>query len=455
MPTRILILGGGFGGLYTALALDRLAGHREDLEIVLVNRENHFLFTPMLHEVAASDLDLTTIVNPIRKMLRRVRFFCGETESIDLARKQVRVWHGDSRHHHDLEYDHLVIGFGSVTNTYGLPGVAERCMTMRSLGDAIALRNRIIANLEEADFECCASLRRRLLTVVVAGGGFAGVETAAAIHDFVHEALPYYPNLSPEQIRVVVVHSGEAILPELGPKLGHYAMRKLKDRGVEIVTGLRVARCEEGAVVLSDGSAIESDTLIWTAGTAPNPLVGALPCNLEGGRIKVDEQLAVPEWPGVWAVGDCACVPDSRTGKPHPPTAQHAIRQGRHLAQNILAAIDGRDLRPFRFRTLGQLASLGRRTGVARVLGVNFSGFLAWWLWRTIYLAKLPRAEKKLRVALDWTLDLFFSKDLVQFQTVRSAAQPTGLAPSAAADTSMLGAASCPAPDERLSLVMH
>jgi NADH dehydrogenase len=432
-PTRILILGGGFGGIYTALELERMLGRSDGIEVTLVNRDNFFLFTPMLHEVAASDLDLTHIVNPIRKLLKRVRFFAGEAESIDLTRRLVRVWHGEDRHPHELPYDHLVLALGSVTNYYGLPGLAERAMTMKSLGDAIALRNRVIGNLEEADFECCAAVREPLLTFVVAGGGFAGVETAAAIDDFAREALLFYPNLAAGDIRTVLVHSGQVILPELTEKLGRYAQRKLMARGVDVRLGLKVIEQASDHVRLSDGSTIRSCTLVWTAGTAPNPILASLPCALERGRVCVSETLEVPGWPGVWALGDCAFIPDPRTGSPHPPTAQHAIREGRTLARNIMALIRGRSpiqrrpakpLRPFRFTTIGQLASLGRRTGVASILGVNFSGFLAWWLWRTIYLAKLPRLEKKLRVALDWTLDLFFTKDLVQYQTSRSPLVP-------------------------------
>jgi NADH dehydrogenase len=418
-PKRIVILGGGFGGIYVAVEMERRLARRDDVEITLVNRDNFFLFTPMLHEVAASDLDLTTIVNPIRKLLKRVRFFAGEVESIDVPRRRITVWHGDSHHSHELEFDHLVLGLGSVTNFYGLPGLEERALTMKSLGDAINLRNRVIACMEEADFECCASERRRLLTFVVAGGGFAGVETAAAINDFMHEALRFYSNLTRAELRVVLVHSGQVILPELSGQLGRYAQKKLVQRGVDIRIGAKVTRFADDGVHLSDGNAIESGTLVWTAGTSPNPLLQNLPCNLERGRICVNECLQVPGHAGLWALGDCAVVPDSRTGMPHPPTAQHAIRQAKSLARNVAAAIDGQPLRPFSFRTLGQLASLGRRTGVANILGVNFSGFIAWWLWRTIYLSKLPRFEKKLRVALDWTLDLFFSKDLVQFKTAQ------------------------------------
>jgi NADH dehydrogenase len=419
---KIIVLGGGFGGMYAALELQRIFAKDDSVRITLVNRENFFSFTPMLHEVAASDLDITHIVNPVRKMLRGVSFFLGDVESIDLERRSVVATHGSDHHAHELSYDHLVIALGSTTNFFALPGLAERALTIKSLGDAVALRNRLIENLEEADTECAAAacLREPLMTVVVAGGGFAGVETLAAVNDFVREALPYYPNLTPEHVRTVLVHPGEVILPELSEKLGRYAQGKLQQRGVELRLKSRVAAVSDDAVTLDDGTSIRTRLLVWAAGTSPHPLLERLPCPKDGGRILVDEFLQVPGRPEVWALGDCARVPDTRNGGFHPPTAQHALRQGRALARNLAAALGRGRRKPFSFATLGQLAAIGRRCGVANVLGINFSGFIAWWLWRTIYLSKLPRTEKKLRVALDWTLDLFFSKDLVQFSTPRS-----------------------------------
>src|SRR5215472_7124954 len=419
-PTkRILILGGGFCGLYTAMPLEGTLARDPDNGVTLVNRENFFLFTPMLHEVAASDLDLTTIVNPARKMLKRVNFFAGEVESIDLPRKQVVVSHGFDRHRHSLEFDHLVVGLGSITNFYNLPGLEQRALTMKSLGDAMALRNHLIAHLEEGDSECCA-VKHPLLTFVVAGGGFAGVETVAGLNDFVRDALSSYPHLTKTMLRVVLVHPGAVILPDLGEKLGAYAQKKLGERGVEIRVNTKVEAVSERGVSLSDGTMIETNTLVWTAGTSPNPLLQGLECKKERGRLVVNEYMEVAGWPGVWALGDCAAVPDRTTGKSCPPTAQHALRQGKVLAGNIAAAIRGGKKRPFVFSTIGQLAAIGRRTGVANILGVKFSGFVAWWLWRTIYLSKLPRFEKKVRVAFDWTLDLLFSKDLVQFLEIKA-----------------------------------
>ena len=421
---QVLILGGGFGGLYTALGLERKLARDSDVAITLINRENFSLFTPMLHEVAASDLDMTHIVNPVRKLLKHVQFFHGEVQHIDLASKRVTVVHGEERHPHELPYDYLVLALGSMTNFFGLPGLETRAITMKSLSDAIHLRNRLIDLLEEADFECAAGSRPNLLTIVVAGGGFAGTETIAAVNDFLHESIRFYPHLSADMIRVVLVHPGKVILPELGPKLGAYAQKKLAERNVEIRINTRVVHVGEDAVDLSDGSRVPAKTLIWTAGTSPNPLIAALPCELDRGRVLTDEYLEVADWPGVWALGDCASILDRTTGRPYPPTAQHALRQGKTVAKNIIAAIRGNAKEPFSFSTLGLLASIGRRTGVANILGINFSGFAAWFLWRTIYLSKLPRLEKKVRVALDWTLDLLFNKDLVHLLDLRTPTTP-------------------------------
>lgn len=418
-PTRIVILGGGFGGLAVAQELERLLDAGANVEITLVNRDNFFLFTPMLHEVAASDLDIATIVNPLRKMVRRTGIFIGSVEHIDVEQRLVTVSHASGLHSHELRYDHLVIALGAVTNFYAIPGLAERAITMKSLGDAMQLRDQLIQCLEEADFECNSGVRAPLLTFVVAGGGFAGVETVAAANDFLREAVRFYPNLRERDVRVVVVHPGSHLLPELGETLGRYSQERLAERGVAIVLNTRVSGIDGDTVVLSNGQRIDARTIVWTAGTSANPLLESLPCAKERGRIRVTEHLQVPEWPSIWAVGDCALIPDPATGGYYPPTAQHALREGRQAARNIVATMRGLPKSPFVFSTIGLLAAIGRRTGVANVFGFNFSGFIAWWLWRTIYLAKLPRLEKKLRAALDWTLDIVFSKDLVQFGTGR------------------------------------
>jgi NADH dehydrogenase len=410
--------------MYAALEFERALERGAQLDVTLVNHDNFFLFTPMLHEVAASDLDITNIVSPIRKLLRRVTFFHGEIEAIDLIHRRVGLSHGHEQQCHALPYDHLVLALGSTTNFFNIPGLARRAFTMKSLSDAIALRNHLIANLEEADYECGTVQRAPLLNFVVAGGGFAGVETIAAMNDFLREAVRFFPHLREDMLRVLLVSSGRVILPELGEKLGTYAQRKLAEQKVEIRSNCKVTAVTDHKVTLSDGTTVPTNTLVWTAGIRPHALLDTLPCEKTEGRVLVNEYLEVPGWPGVWALGDCARVPDPKTGKSHPPTAQHALREGRVAAQNILATVRGGSKKPFRYSTLGLLAPIGKRTGVANILGVNFSGFIAWWLWRTIYLLKLPRFEKKVLVALDWTLDVLFSKDLVHFRTTRTPSMP-------------------------------
>jgi NADH:ubiquinone reductase (H+-translocating) len=409
---KVVILGGGFAGLYAALELEKSLAKHEDVDVTLVNRENFFLFTPMLHEVAAGDLDPTNIVNPVRRLLRRVSFYEGRVLRIDLHNKKVTVAHGFEEHTHELSYDQIILALGSTTQFFSLPGVEEHALTMKTLSDAVKLKNHLIGVLEERDTKCAREERPGPLSVMVAGAGFAGVETLASINDFLRHSMQFYPNLSEHDLRITLIHPGEVILPELNPQLASYAQRKLEERGVEVLAHSRVASYDGDVVQLTNGTKIPAGTLIWTAGTMPHPLMGTLPCEKERGRLKVSPELAVSGWPGVWALGDCALIPDLSTGSFCPPTAQHALRQGKVVARNVLAHAKGNQLRKFRFKTIGQLASIGRRAGVANILGINISGFLAWWMWRTIYLSKLPRLEKKLRVALDWTLDLLFSRDL-------------------------------------------
>jgi NADH dehydrogenase len=281
------------------------------------------------------------------------------------------------------------------------------------------LRNRVLALLEEATLQSDSAARRRLLTFVTAGGGFAGAETTGAINDFVREIVRYYPDLSEELVRVVVVHPGDFLLPELGQELGDYAECKLRERKVDVIKGVRVASYDGSVVTLTDGNRISASTLIWTAGVKPSPVIAPLPCEKERGRLLVSEFLAVTGVPGLWAAGDCAAVPILNTENFHPPTAQHGLRQGLVAAKNIAAVVLNRPLKSFTFTTLGQLATIGRRKGVAMVFGIKFSGFVAWALWRAIYLMKLPRLPKKLRVMVGWTLDLLFARDIEQMLTLR------------------------------------
>lgn len=431
---RILILGGGFAGAYAALHLEKRLRGAPDVEVVLVSRVNFVLFTPMLHEVAGADVAVTDIVQPLRKMLRHTRVAVADVEAIDLAGRQVRVRLSDIPNPVDIPYDQLVLALGAVTNFYHIPGLAEHALTMKTLGDAILLRNHVIDALELADNQINDTARQTTLTAVIAGGGFAGVETVGAINDFLREGMKFYPHLKPDMVRVVLVHPGEVILPELGERLGRYAQTKQGARGVEIRLKTKVAGYDGHEVTLDDGTRIATRMLVWTAGVTPAPVLASLPCQLQHGRVVTDEFMRVPNFPGVWALGDCAFIPDPfNPGKSYPPTAQHAAREGAVLASNIVAVMRGEPLQPFRFKILGLLASIGRRAGVAEILGWNFSGIIAWCLWRGIYLSMLPGIQKKVRVALDWTLDLFFSKDLVQLPTVRSSTVSEAEDPSAPA----------------------
>ena len=317
---RVLVLGGGFGGIYAAFELEKLKRRDVDVEITLVTRDNYFLFTPMLPEVAAGELEQSVIINPLRRLLKRVKTFVGTIEAIDLKARQVVVSHGSDGHTHELPYHQLVIALGAGTNFFNLPGVEASSFTIKTLRDAIAIRNQLITQLEEANAECAVGARHPMLTFVVAGGGFAGVETVGGINDFVREAIHFYPNLRADHLRFILVTPDNVILPELNRKLGVYAQRKLSMRGVEIITGARVSAFRDRVVELTNGDKISTDTLIWTAGAAQNQLLAGLPLPQRNGRIMVDEYLAVEGYPGVWAAGDCANIIAS-TGESYPPTA--------------------------------------------------------------------------------------------------------------------------------------
>jgi NADH dehydrogenase len=416
--TRIVIAGGGFAGLSAAMYLDKTLARREDMEVTLISRENFILFTPMLHEVAAGELFPGDIVNPLRRILHHVRFVEAEVQSVDLNSRQVRCIAGPANSELNFEFDHLLLALGSEPNFFELPGVGDWAVTMRGLMDAACLRNQMIALLEQASLKRDDGERRQLLTFVTAGGGFSGIETTGALNDFVRDAVRYYPELNEDLIRIVVVHPGNFLLPELGEDLGNYAELKLRERKVEVIKGVRVASYDGSVVTLSDDTSIPAETLLWTAGVKPSQVVERLPLRKERGRLLVDECLSVPGSPGLWAAGDSAAVPDGNTGTFHPPTAQHGLREGRAAARNIEAIVLGRTPKPFVYSTQGQLATIGRRSGVAKIMGLKFSGFIAWWLWRTVYLMKLPTLAKKLRVMFGWTLDLFSGREIEQIMTL-------------------------------------
>jgi len=422
-PTRILILGGGFGGVYTARALEkRLAPElaRGEVELGLVSRENYMVFQPMLPEVISGSIGLTDTIAPIRRLCPRTNLYTRTIESIDLSHRSVTATATFGSRQCHLHWDHLVLALGNVTSFAGQPGLAEYALPFKYLGDALALRNRIIHTLEEADIEPDPALRRALLTFVVAGGGFSGVEAVAELNDFVRAAARSFRNIRADELRVVLLHAGGLILPELPASLAGFAQRLLARRGVEVRLHARLAGATADTALLADGERIATRTLVSTVPSGPNPIVAALPLKMERGRVAVDATLAVPDHPGVWALGDCAAVPDARTGEVCPPTAQHATRQAECVAGNIAASLRGAPRRAFSFTALGKMGSLGRRSAVAEIVGLRLSGFLAWWLWRTVYLLKLPGLDRKLRVATDWTLDLVLPPDIVQLKTERA-----------------------------------
>jgi NADH dehydrogenase len=436
-PTKIVIVGGGFAGTTTALQLERSLRRRTDVSITLIDSENFFTFTPLLPEVPSGSIQPKHIVFPLRALLRRTQVRQAHVHQIDLRNRMVVAAHCSACGADQIPFDHLVLALGSVPNYFGLPGVRENSLTIKSLADATALHAHLIDKLEHADLQSDPAARRQLLMFIVAGGGFAGVETLAEVNDFVHGARRFYPNIRDDEVQMILVHSGDRILPEVNERLSQYAANKLRKRGVNVLLRTRVLACDSGRVRLSDGSDYSAATFVWAAGTAPSPILDRLDVpRTRTGKIEVDAAMAVKDRPGLWAIGDSASIPDVNTGGFCPPTAQFALRQGKRLAKNIVARIDGRDSEPFRFKALGLLAGLGRRCAVAEIFGLRFSGFIAWWLWRTVYLLKLPGFERKLRVALDWTLDLFFPRDIVYLRPLHNAQGPgaVSLGPSADSD---------------------
>jgi NADH:ubiquinone reductase (H+-translocating) len=421
---RIVILGGGFAGMKTAECLEQQLRTNAAAAITLVSETNALLFTPMLAEVAGSTLEPSHISTPLRSSLRRTEFIRGRVTTIDLERRRVLlagVASGSVVGHLEIPYDHLVLALGSVSNYLGMASVEKLAFNFKSLLDAIRIRNHVIEMFERADREPEAARREPLLTFVIAGGGFAGVELAGALNDFARGILADYPNLSSSELNIVLVHTRDRILPELSESLAKYAQGKMEARGVVFRLNARLSDARPGSVVLDDGE-INTHTLIWTAGTAPNPLLKTMPFEKDRrGAVKVDSSLAVPGHGGVWALGDCAAVTDAWTGKPCPPTAQFAIREAQTVARNIGALLGNKPPRNFHFNSLGSLCVVGHQSACAeltvpfvRTKSIRFSGLLAWLMWRGIYLAKLPGMERKVRVLMDWTIELFFPRDIVQ-----------------------------------------
>jgi len=411
---RVLILGGGFAGLTTALHLERILADRPDVAITLVSRDNYALFTPMLAEVAGGGIEPSHIVNPVRASLKRTKFREALVWRIDLDAQVVETEHPQSHAPSALRYDCLVIALGSVTNYRAIPGVAEHAFGLKTMADATAIRDHVLNVLEQASLVEDSAERACMLTFVIAGGGFSGAELCGALEDYVARALRFYPTIGRAEVRFILVHPSERLLPEVSPELAEYARLHLMERGVDVRLSTRVTAATSHSATFG-GEEVLTHTLVWTAGTSPSPALREIACERDGrGAIVIDDNLEVVGRPGVFALGDCALVCDPRTGAAYPPTAQHAIREAKTAAHNVAATLGIGAKQPFVFDSPGALALLGRRTAVAEVKGRRFSGFLAWWMWRTIYWLKLPRMERRIRVATDWTLDLVFPPDTVQ-----------------------------------------
>lgn len=419
-PTRIVILGGGFAGISVARELGRLVGKDPAIEVHLINHENFFVFQPLLPEVVSCGIEPGHILNPIRQLCPGVRFHCAVVTQVDVQARTVTMQGSDERRPRTLPYDHLIWCLGLKMDLSRVPGMAEHAYPIKTLGDAFHLRNRVLRCLEEADLESDEGVRKKLLTVVTVGGGFSGVETVAEINDLIRAVLPFYPNAHRTGHRAVLVHTGERILQELDPDLAEFAQAKLRERGVDVVLKNLVTEATADGVVLSNGDVITAGTVICTVGNGPHPLVGQLGLAQDRGRILVDEFLRVKGHQNLWALGDAALIPDVARGGYCPPTAQYAMREGVQCARNVFATIQTHPHHPFRFGGLGQLAVVGRHAGVGKVLGWKISGPLAWVLWRSVYWTKVPGLRCKVRVGLDWALDLLFPRDITMMELRRT-----------------------------------
>ncbi|MDP9290724.1 MAG: FAD-dependent oxidoreductase, partial [Verrucomicrobiota bacterium] len=413
---------------YCAQALSRALKGDSTGRVALVAQQNFMVFQPMLAEVCGSSISPRHVVNPIRRLCRDVTVLRGNITAIDLPGRHLTLDAGAFTRNVPVEFSHLMLSVGSIVDLSRVPGMPEHAFLMKSVGDALELRSTVIDRLEEASLQSNEEDARKLLTFVVVGGGYSGVETAGQIHDLIQGVNKFYRRIAQPDFRVILVHSGPFLLPEIGESLGRYAEQNMRKRGVEVLLNSRVSTMTASRVHLQDGRVIESHTVVSTVGNAPHPLVTDL-CkknNLEcfKGRLMTDATMRVKGTENLWAAGDCAAVPMmEKKGAPKPaegepmlcpPTAQFAYRQGLLLGKNIARALSSppEPLVPFAFTGLGELASIGHRSAVASIFGLQFSGFIAWFMWRTIYLLKLPGLERKLRVMIDWTLDLFFPRDI-------------------------------------------
>lgn len=415
--TRVLIAGGGYVGLYAALGLEKKLG--DEVEITMVTPDSYMTYQPFLPEAASGSIEPRHVVVPLRRALKRTRVVTGRVLSLDHPSRTAAVQpeEGPER---NLPYDHVVIGMGSVSRVLDVPGLAEQAVGFTSVEEAIYLRNRVLSRLDVAESATDPGARQKALSFTFVGGGYSGIEAMAELEDLARDATRYYPGIAREDMRWVLVEASHSILPEVGDDLAAYATRHLRGRGVDVRLETRLVSAVGGHVVLSDGTEYDADTLVWTTGVVANPTLKrfGFPTD-DRGRIVVDECLRVPGHPGAWAAGDGASIPDVTTGRPAPPTAQHALREARLLATNLAAEIKGGDLKPFRYTNKGGLVSLGRYKGVAKVLGVRVKGFPAWFLHRTYHVFMLPGINRKFRVLADWTVALFFRRDIVQLGSLQ------------------------------------
>jgi NADH:quinone reductase (non-electrogenic) len=413
----VVIAGGGFGGFYAARTLERLLP-RHSARVTLVSDVNFLLFTPLLPGAAAGTLEPRHVVVPLREQLHRTDLWLGRVVGADPERATLTVERSEAGRH-ELRYDQLIVALGSVSRTQPVPGLVEHAVGFKTLAEAIALRNRVVSMLEIAETVPDAAVRAEYLTFVFAGAGYAGLEGVAELQDFMSDVIDLYPRCRAQGMRWVLLEARERVMPEVAPSLAAFAQRELRGRGIEIRTQTRIAEVTDRSVLLDDGVTIPARTVVWTAGVKPHPVVARLGLALtDGGRIEVDRTMRVPGHPNVWAIGDAAAVPDpARRGHASPPTAQHAIRQGRRVARNVVAElgagglVGGARVRPFKYRTLGVFVDLGRHQAVASTLGIRWRGFPAWFLARTYHMANMPGSKRKLRLLVDWTVALLFSRD--------------------------------------------
>ncbi len=416
---RVVIVGGGYVGMYTALVLQR-ALPRVPMEITLVNPDNFMTYQPFLPEVASGLIEPRHVVVALRTVVKRGGLLLGEATRVDTATRSVHVRLMDGTQA-ELGYDVLVLGPGSRSRVLPVPGLRSHAIGFKTVEEAIYLRNRVLSRLDYAAETSDAERRRAALTFVVVGAGYAGVEALAELEDLSRAAVERIPNLHRSDLRWVLVEASDRILPELDRGLAEYARRRLASRGIDVLLSTRLDSAEGGVMQLSNGERFPADTLVWTTGVKAEPLasLSGLPVD-ERGRVRVDEFLRVEGAENIWAAGDSAAVPDRDAGGTSPPTAQHALRQARRLAANVVATFEGQRPQPFRYRNLGQLCSLGRYKGVAMVLGVKLRGFPAWFLHRSYHLVMMPTLGKKVRIAFDWTVGLFFPEDVVQLGSLEA-----------------------------------